>query len=163
MKKLLKFSLMLLAVTVIFTSCSSDDDDDNSVIAFNQLPQAAQSFVSQYVPNQTVTITKEAPVQNYITGAKYYVYLTGGYELDFDASGNLVKAALDLKTSALPASFVKLLPTATQTYLATNYPNIGVNEFEKQTISGTQRYKVELVNDVDLIFNANGQFVGIDQ
>jgi len=56
MKKLLKFSLMLLVATFIFSSCSSDDDDYDIVIDPASLPQAARTFVSQYFPSEKITI-----------------------------------------------------------------------------------------------------------
>lgn len=164
MKKILNFSLMLLAVTFIFSSCSSDDDDDiDTVITESSLPQTARSFISQHFSAETVTLVKEAIVVNPTTKTKYYVYLTNAYEVDFDTNGNWVEVDVDSKTSVeLPTSVLSLLPAKALEYTRANYPTGKIESIKKITVNNAQIYEVDLNNGPDLKFAADGQFISAD-
>lgn len=164
MKKLLKFSLMLLVATFVFSSCSSDDDDDNdTVIAESSLPQAARTFVSQYFPSEKITLAKEGVVVNPITKSKYYVYLTNSYEIDFDTDGIWVEVELDTKDAVeLPADVLALLPANALSYVRTNYPSDIIKSMKKLVVNNLQRYEVDLNSGPDLTFDFDGQFISAD-
>lgn len=164
MKRLLKISLMLVAVMSFFVACSDDDDDDDyqTVISAESLPIKAKEFISEHFATETVTLAKEAALANPITGAKYFVYLTNAYELDFDNTGKWVNVESE-KNIALPASVIALLPAAIPTYVTTNYPTAFIKEMMKLNINNTLQYKIELNTDLDLIFDANGQFIRVDK
>lgn len=162
MKRLLKFSLILIAFATIITACSDDDDDVDNVINTSSLPQASKNFVAEHFPNQTITLAKETAVADPITRSKYFVYLTNGYEIDFDNSGAWVSVEVDGRATELPASVLNLLPVAALQYTRTNYPTALIKEITKLTINNQLRYDIELNNDLDLIFNADGQFLAIN-
>lgn len=162
MKKLLKYSLILFTLTFIATSCSDDDDDIDNVIAIPSLPQASRAFIDEHFPTQTITLAKEVSVADPVTRAKYFVYLTNGYEIDFDFTGAWVSVEVEDKSTELPASVLDLLPTASLQYVRINYPNSLIKEIQKLIVNNQLRYEVELNNDIDLSFDADGQFIGID-
>lgn len=133
--------------TLIGTATATDNTNaDNSATA-NQLPDAASKFITQYFGNISVTSEFDA------SDNEYDVVLPDGFKLTFDASGNWTD---------VDAPFGKpipdgIAPEAIVKYVAANYASNGINEIEKNA----KGYKVELTNDVDLQFDANGAFVSI--
>jgi len=108
-------------------------------------------------------LAKEGVVVNPITKAKYYVYLTNSYEIDFDTNGKWVEVEHDTKDAVeLPANVLTLLPAKALAYVRTNYPAEKIKSIKKLSINDQQRYEVDLTNGLDLTFSADGQFISID-
>lgn len=164
MKRLLQFSLMLIAFACVFSACSDDDDDDKSVISYSSLPQQSKDFVTTHFPNNTVTIALEvtdAKNINSITNAKYFVYLTDSFEIDFTASGEWAKVDSENDFVELPATVLALLPSSAIEYIRTNYTTAKINSITKLNQTSS-RYEVDLSNGADLYFNADGQHIATD-
>lgn len=166
MKRLLKISLLIVAVTLFFVSCSDDDDNDNDfVIEYSTLPTLAKDFISTHFSGQTPTSTIEryVPDEN---GTFYTSYLTNGYKIDFNRAGQWVE--LEGYTYELPSSlYPSEIPLGIKSYVETNYPTQRIKEVERffagaGSDMAVVRYKVELTNDVDLLFSATGEYLGID-
>lgn len=51
-----------------------------------------------------------------------------------------------------------IAPETIVNYIEENYPEYGINEISKETYG----YGGELVNNVELRFNAQGEFLGVD-
>ena len=132
--------LMLALISVLqFTSCHSDDSD--VVISQNDLPPAAQTFLSNYFSNQQVTkVEKESE-----NGADHYeVTFADGTELEFDQSG--AWTSVDCKKRAVPAAIV---PEAISKYVSENYANLIIVQIERESYG----YEIELSNDLDIRFD----------
>lgn len=146
MKTNLKF-LAVLAFT-LFISLGASAQKRN--ITLKELPATAQTFLAKHFPNQATSYIIED--KGYIN-TDYKVLLTGGTEIEFDGKGNLDEA--DGNKKALPVS---ILPKAIATYIAANYKGQEIEKFEKEK-SG---YKVEFLNDLELVFDNSGKFLRID-
>ena len=154
MKKLTYILSLLFLVSVGFISCSSDDNDD-SVIDYAGLPANAQNFVETHFPGVTSNyVTRENVPDS--DGTLYEVHLSNGFDIDFDSEGNWT--GIDGNYQILPNSVIALLPVNILNYLSVNYPDASVIEMEKKPYG----YKVELNTNVDLRFDSNGNFLGID-
>lgn len=152
MKNLI-LALSVFAFTGVTTiSCNDDDDNNTSMVEFNTLPNTAVEFVNTYFAGiDIVNVEKYSPAQS--NGVMYEVNFRDGSEIEFDQAGNWVKVeAADNFT--IPTGFI--LPVIV-TYVNTNYPLQGINQIEKNSTG----FEVELTNDMDLIFDATGNFIRI--
>lgn len=116
----------------------------------NDLPSSVQDFITQQYPNTSILKyeVKQAP----IVGNRYEIKMNNGAELKFDKDGNWVeiKDKQGLNPNLLPASIVS--------YLNTHYKGVDVESIDKES----DKIKVELVNDIDLEFDKNGNFLRVD-
>lgn len=147
MKKLLRlipFVLIALAGAAAFSACS---DDDDQIVGNDQLPVIAKNFLGQYYPNATV-------VSVHKDKSDYDVILSDGTHIDFDHSGNWTD--VDAPTGKTVAQ--GFYPAAIDTYVSANYPSDGINEISKDK----GNYDVDLISGIDLVFNSDGTYVGID-
>lgn len=151
MKKINYFLMLMLGIfTLTFASCN--DDDEAGPISEALLPQTAKTFLSQYFSNAEVAgITMKTD-----DGKKEYeVYMTNGMKIKFDELGDWTD--VDAPTGQIvPEGFV---PEKIASYVSENYPNYGINEISKERYG----YDVDLTNGLDLVFNADGDFVRIDK
>jgi len=151
MKKIILTSFIALSLLFTITSCDSDDDN-KSVINASDLPKSANTFVTTYFPNTTyVYITKQQIAD--IDGSVYDVKLSNNFQIDFDVNGNWID--IDGNYQAIP---VELVPEKIQTYVAANYPNQFVISIDKERTT----VEAELSNDIDLVFDLQGNFLRID-
>ncbi|MDR0970632.1 MAG: PepSY-like domain-containing protein [Lentimicrobiaceae bacterium] len=161
----MKNKILILLVAFIFVSfpaCKSDSDNNN--LEINRLPQTAQTFISNYFNLYTVNkVTKITEVNE--NGSIYEcrlqkdetnsVTIASAIKIEFDANGNWTKIECLNDGKQLPTAFFELMPTGIQQYLEVNYPNIGINETEKKVFG----YKIELLNDKELLFDKNGDIL----
>ncbi|WP_322971018.1 PepSY-like domain-containing protein [Faecalibacter sp. LW9] len=153
MKNLILGIGLLVFAGVATVSCNDDDDHQVSIVEINTLPTSALEFLATYFSDVEIfNIEKYAPVQS--NGAMYEVNFRNGSEIEFDQAGNWIKVEATDR-NVIPTGFI--LPSIVA-YTTTNYPTEGINQIEK-TPTG---FEVELTNDLDLIFDANGQFVRIN-
>lgn len=139
------FLLLVAALLLSFTACA----DRKQAITLEQLPEAAQTVIKTYFNvNDIAYIIKETELRT-----EYDVRLNSGEELEFDSKGALTK--VDCKTYAVPDG---LLPEAIKTYVMTTYPNAFVKEWARDD----NRWKAELNNGLELLFDRKYKFVGID-
>ena len=153
MKKIFLTGFIALSLLVTTTSCDSDDDNNESAINVTDLPKAADTFVTTYFPSTTyVLITKQNVTD--LDGSLYDVKLSNNFEIDFDINGNWID--IDGNHQAVP---VELVPEKIQTYVTTNYPNQFVTSIDKEKTT----VEVELSNDLDSVFDLQGNFLRIDK
>lgn len=139
------FLLLVAALLLSFTACA----DRKQAITLEQLPEAAQTVIKTYFNvNDIAYIIKETELRT-----EYDVRLNGGEELEFDSKGTLTK--VDCKTYAVPDG---LLPEAVKNYVQANYPKAFVKEWARDD----NRWKAELNNGLELLFDKKYKFVGID-
>lgn len=152
MKKIILSGFIALSLLFTTTSCDSDDDNDH-VISATDLPKPADTFVSTYFPNAAYQTIKKQNKADY-DGSIYDVYLTNGFEIDFDANGNWID--IDGNHQAIP---VALIPEKINAYVTANYPNQYVTSIDNETTYT----EVELSNNVELVFDLQGNFIRIDK
>lgn len=144
-KTLFNVFFWVIALSMMAFSCDSDDN----IISAKSLPASAKSFINLHFYNTAII---KAEVESY---GKYSVDLSNGVDIEFDLNGNWIK--VDAPNGvAIPTGFI---PANIVSYVTTNYPNKAFNSIEKKI----NFYEVELIGvNKDLIFNINGNFVGLD-
>ncbi|MFG4004555.1 hypothetical protein B0A67_12755 [Flavobacterium aquidurense] len=152
MKKIILTGFIALSLLLTITSCDSDDDNNESVINVTDLPKSADTFVTTYFPNTTYALIKKQNVADN-DGSIYDVKLSNNFEIDFDINGNWID--IDGNHQAVP---VELVPGKIQTYVTTNYPSQFVTSIDNERTT----IEVELSNNIDLVFDLQGNFLRID-
>lgn len=166
MKKIKILSMALIAL-LTFNSCSDDDDavDPGTNVDLNltarssddyintaALPQAILNYISTNYPNNTI---HEAEIED---NNNYEVELNNGTELIFDSQGNFLGIDDDDDDDFGDEDIAPgNLPEKIRNFIATHFPEATIEEAEKEN---NGNYEVELSNDVELIFDADGNFLG---
>lgn len=151
MKKLF-LVLTVLVMPLLFIACSDDDDKDQS-ITFSEVPKTTQAFLKEHFFD-----FNEADIQSVTLegDGSYDIKFKNRIEMDFYPNG--VWKDIDLNGNALPQSIAMLLPEKALTYLSSTYPGILIEEVEKTGPYAEvgQGYKIELRNDREIYFDAQG-------
>ena len=138
--------VVLAAICILLTACAKDQ-----LITFEQLPAAAQQVVNEHFAVENVAyITMDRDLFD----KEYEVRFNDGAELKFEKDGSLEK--VDCKLQAVPEA---LIPAAVLEYVQTQFPEAFIVEWGKNDLWG---WKAELNNKLDLKFNRNFEFIGID-
>lgn len=145
MKKLI---LLFLCVTAIHVSTQAGNDRP---ISFDQLPAQSQQMIKKYFPNQSVALVK---MEREFSGKSYEVIFTNGNKAEFDRKG--IWKEIDCKYTELPSEVV---PLQIANYVRTNYPDLKITKIEKKS---RNRHEIELLNGMELEFDANFNVIDID-
>ncbi|MCM1034997.1 MAG: PepSY-like domain-containing protein [Paludibacter sp.] len=144
MKKML--SVMCMTLLFCMNSCTAQE----KIISFEQLPAAAQNVITTYFSVDNISyITSEKELSH----TDYEVKFIDGSSVDFNTAGEVEK--VESKFSAVPDG---LVPAKIRNYVQTKFANNFITEYKKEW----RKYEIELNNGLDLIFNKNMDFVGID-
>ncbi|MBO7073885.1 MAG: PepSY-like domain-containing protein [Bacteroidales bacterium] len=143
MKKL--FLMICMAVMIGLTACA-----DGRPIPFEQLPANAQTIITQNFVKENILFVA---LDSEIFSTEYEVKFNDGKELKFNGSGELIK--VDCKYEPVPEA---LIPAEVLTQVRSSYPNAFIKEWKLDD----GRWKAELNNGLELIFNKRYQLVGID-
>lgn len=143
MKKL--FLMICMAVTFALTACA-----DGRPIPFEQLPVNAQTIINQNFVRENILFVA---LDSEIFSTEYEVKFDDGKELKFNGSGELIK--VDCKYEPVPEV---LIPVEVLNQVKASYPNAFIKEWKLDD----GRWKAELNNGLELIFNKRYQLVGID-
>ena len=84
------------------------------------------------------------------TDNDYTVYLDNGVKVEFDGSGKW-----DSIKGAVPSA---VIPAKIKNYLSQHYASFNVVKIDRKRYG----YEVELNNDLELKFDVNGNFLGLD-
>ena len=144
--KLKSFLMALVAYSFSFTACTAGE----KVITYPELPLDAQRLIEKYFQKADVSVVIMDREAIFV---EYEVRLTDGTKIEFEKNGELKK--IDCGTKAVPET---LLPEPVRQYVKNQFPNTLITEWGKDD----RRWKAELSNGVDLLFDKNYQFVGID-
>ncbi len=149
-KKIFPILFMALAILAAGTSCS-DNDDKNKNLEYNSLPASARSFLSAYFPGETAVRIVQNPGS---TDDYYEVRLSSGAKVEFDRTGQWteVDAAVGIPVPD------ELVPQAVHDYITGHYPTEFISEVSRRSFG----YEVGLSNSIDLRFDADGRFIGVD-
>lgn len=141
MKKFIAFIGAMVAGLLVFQSC------EEHKISPDKLPEAAQTFISQFFPGTTVTFAEKEKDDGVV---KYNVRLSDGTEIDFDKDG--VWTSVDCEFSVLPDG---ILPAPISEYITANYPQAKAYKVDKE-LGG---YEVTITGGLELLFNSAGEFI----
>ena len=144
--RLKSFLMALVAYSFSFTACTAGE----KVITYPELPLDAQRLIEKYFQKADVSVVimdKEAIF------VEYEVRLTDGTKIEFEKNGELKK--IDCGTKAVPET---LLPEPVRQYVKNQLPNTLITEWSKDDF----RWKAELSNHLELVFNRKFEFVGLD-
>ncbi len=161
--KLNKFSIGILFVFLSLQSCSEDDNSvaqpDLNAVAFSadshvstsSLPQSILDYITNEYPGLTI---HEAEVED---NQNFEITLSNGIELIFNAQGEFLGVDddnndfgdIDIEPADLPQNIIE--------FLNIHYTGIAIEEAE---LESNGNYEIELENDIELIFDGNGNFLG---
>ncbi len=127
-------------------------ENDDKFIGVDNLPQSILDYISTNYPNETILYAEEDQEDGMLI---YEVHLTGGYELEFDSSGNLLEVEQNIPLSDLPQAIID--------YVNANYPDNFIDEAEFEFENGQQVYKIKLDNDIELYFDLDGNFLFMEE
>ncbi len=141
---------LLLLIMIVFVAVTAANARDNYYRDASVLPMSAQTQLKK-VFKARVNLVKVDKSLGRVD--EYEVVLADGTEIEFDRAGNWKSVEVG-KGSEVPSAIV---PESIRKY---------VKKTQNQKIVGIEKnrrhYKVELANDVELIFNLNGNFVRYD-
>ena len=138
MKRILVILVGVIALST-FVSC-------DRVVSPEKLPAQAKQFIAAHFNGVDVLSVRK-------DGFQYDAVLFDGTELEFSHSGQWIK--VDCGLNPLPEG---ILPANTAKYLAAKFPM----NFATHVKYEHKRYEVELNNELDLVFDKNGNFMGAD-
>jgi hypothetical protein len=118
-------------------------------VTFEQLPAAAQTYISSNFPSVKVTV---ATKDDDLIRPDYDVRLSDGTMIEFDHSGALKKVSSKNGISS------DLVPAAIRDYVNKHYPEAGFMEYEV----GRRTHEVKLTNRLEFKFNSNYHLVEVD-
>lgn len=114
-----------------------------------RLPRAARELIDTHFASEKVSYVK---IDEEILSTTYEVVFVSGSEIEFMDDG--VWKEIDCRHSAVPMSVV---PEKIAAYVQQHFPGVVINKMEKD-----KHYEVELSNRLELYFDRNYNFVGID-
>lgn len=152
--KLNKINLVLLFVGTLFFQAKDKVNSDllspvNLSVSYQQMPANVKSFIAKHYPKATVVKYESKTT---LTGKKYEVKLNNGAEIDFDKNGNWEEIS---DKQGIPTV---LIPAKIKSYLNQHYKGVKVESIDKDG----NKIKVDLLNDIDLEFDKNGNFLRVD-
>lgn len=142
----MKKTLSVIILTLLMGVCGFAQD---RIITFEQLPANAQKTITQHFDKTAISYVK----MDNDGSLEYEVYFTNGAEVEFFKNGEFKKA--DCKHLQVPQG---LVPEQVRTYVKTNFPQTFITQWEKRH----NGWKAELNNELELLFNNQYQFTGID-
>lgn len=156
-KKIIAIAL-LTTLSFGFTACSSDDSNTTQVeqVNLDQLPQTTQQFIATTFPNATFVSAHKINKPNYY-GSYYKIVLNNQVTIDFDQNGNWTEIETKDR-SAIPADFLAQEVPLILAYVTEHYQGNYIIEIDRER----KGYEVKLNSELELIFNKDQVFVGID-
>lgn len=123
---------------------------DDRPVTFNQLPQAAQTFINTNYPDEKVAF---ATVDDDFIRPDYHVALVSGVMLQFEHGGSLEK--IETRNGNIPAG---IIPFQIIDMVKQYYPEEQITEYE----IGKRSYEVKLSNRMEMKFNTKFQIIELD-
>lgn len=138
---------LILSVIVSFVAVAAMAHD--KMIPYAQLPLQARNFIEGHFDrNNVVAVTEESDRRT-----EYEVRMADGTKMEFD--GNGVWTKVSVARGAVPAV---LVPETIAKQVTTNYPNATIVQIEKRGAG----YEIELSDDREMLFDATGNLIKID-
>lgn len=152
----------VLLLTLLFQSCSESEntvEPDLNAVAFSAdihvetstLPQNILDYISENYPDLTIV---EAEIED---NQNYEIELSNGIELIFNSQGEFLGVDDDENEFDDEDIAPSELPQNILDFINNNFPGVGIEEAE---LENNGNYEIELENDVELIFDGGGNFLG---
>jgi len=140
---------LFLGLALAFGSLSFSGCDKESIVSASDLPSQIQDYVTAHFPNNNILqVTKDREGFKH----NYELILDESITLEFNKKHEIV----DIDgISKLPDSVV---PEKLLLYISTNFTENYIIGWEKED----KNQEIKLDNDMDLVFNMNGDFLKID-
>lgn len=136
--------LILVAVLGLMFSATACADVP---VPVDQLPDAIKTFVQQHFPENPIVYAEK-------DWDSYECRLNNGTKVEFNAKGEWKKVDCEMMT-VVPAA---IIPAPIQEYVKATFADSPIVKIDKERYG----YKVELANDLELMFNKQGAFMGMD-
>ncbi len=137
----------VLLIVALFTTVLTSFAFDKYSVDRNDLPEAAQQFLTEYFPKGKIGMVKTD--KHLLRKTDYDVKLTDGTKIEFNNAGKWT--SVDCKTKEVPSG---IIPKTIRTYVSKNFPDVKIVKIKKTS----SKYEIELSDDVELTFNLLGQF-----
>lgn len=148
MKKI--FVTLVCILAVVFAANAKDKPKK-----LTELPATAQQFLKKYFEDKQFSYATQ---DTDLFDGEYKVVFTDGDKVEFDSKGNWKDIECKKSINGVPAG---IIPAAIKQYLDQNHKDSKVVEIEyDKNIKGG--YEVKLIPELELKFNKNGKFIGID-
>lgn len=145
-KKLFAFVLALFAASLF--ACGNGERE---TIEFSLLPQNAKTFINTYFSDKQVAVVFH---DKEVGDNDYEVVFTDSASIDFDKKGNWIEVE-DRDVDGVPLA---IFPEAIASYVNANHAGEHVVAISKDK----RDYEVELSNNMDLVFDLDGNFLRYD-
>ena len=141
-----KIIIVLVTLTLSLTACA----DRHQQIEYSELPVQAQAFIQRFFD-----IAEIAYIEREYEGMlrEYNVHMRNATEIEFNHQGNL--KSIDCHISAVPNGIV---PEVIKHYVTLHFPDSIIVEY----VIESRRMKIELGTGIELLFDLEGNFLGID-
>lgn len=152
----------ILVLMLLFQSCSESDDTnepDLNAVAFSAdsnvktstLPQSILDYITVNYPGLTIV---EAEIED---NQNFEIELSNDTELIFNAQGEFL--GIDDEENEFGDEEIDpaVLPQNILDFISDNFPGQGIDEAE---LENNGNYEIELDNDIELIFDGEGNFLG---
>lgn len=143
----MKRFLLLLVVSVFtigFSSC-----EKQTILENKEIPEPIKVFIDEHFPGIKVEIASKNEEG---LSVEYVIVLSGNIHLEFDKKYKIKEMEF---SQGLPDS---VIPDPILDYVKANYPKNFIVSWEREK----NRQYVELDNDVELVFDDNGEFIKVD-
>lgn len=143
-KQLLNATMILIVSLITLSSCDKEEQ-----IPTEKVPSEIFEYVEKHFPENDIIFAK---VEKDNLQKSYEVSLAGGYTLEFNKNKEIteIKGVNKLPDSVIHPNILE--------YVADNFPDSYIIKWE---IDGKNQ-QVELVNDIELEFTMDGEFIRID-
>lgn len=145
----MKRILFVLATVFSFGVFNASADNDK-IIAKENLPADAQTFINTYFAGLKISYAK---LERDFFEHSYEVVFTDGIKLEFDRKGAWTD--VDCRYSEVPSAIV---PQAIKGYVKNNYPDAKILKIERSS----RDYDVKLSNRLELTFDKKFNIIDID-
>ena len=122
---------------------------------YKGLPQNAKTYISKHFKDYSINHYEK---DRDILDVEHTVYISNtkqSYKLEFDKNGSLQQIEAMSENGALPNSVLQVKVTE---HVKQNFPGRKIVQGQKEN----NKQKIELDNDMELLFNSKGSFLGID-
>ena len=144
MKKMLLSALAVAALAIVPAFA------DDVPVPVQKLPAEAQKFLkTHFSQSNVVTDLRDRDFAD----NDYTVILDNGVKIEFGSTGKW--ESVKSRNGVVPAS---VIPVKISDYVSKHYNSLGVEKIERKRYG----YEVELTNDLDMKFDLNGNFLGLD-
>jgi len=136
--------LPILSAVFIFSGCETEN-----AIPETDLPAEASAFISTHFPGETIAqVIKEKEGLS----VDYDVFLSNGIAMEFSKKGQCrsIEGGVELPDSVIPQGILD--------YVRQNYQGHQILQWELDR----NEQEVEISNGLELKFDANGNFIRID-